>query len=93
MPPDDVYLMGWNPLVRAAHSGATLLLFSLPDRIRLFEYREGEGVKTEAFPPGSGFLVKKGQQLELRFRIGNSGPDSETHGAVAYLHFVPAANN
>jgi hypothetical protein len=92
-PPDDVYVMGWNPRVYAAASAGLLSLHSLPEKVRLFEYREGEGLAKTDFPPGTGFLLKKGQQLAATFRIGNSGPDSQTHGAVAYIYFVPVQGN
>jgi hypothetical protein len=86
--------MGWNARVHADHSGGQLLLHSLPAKVRLFEYREGEtAAKTDFFPPGTGFVLRKGQQLGLRFQIANSGPDSMTHGASVLIYFVPVQGN
>ena len=92
--PDDVYVMGWNARVHALNSHGSLLLYTLPEKVRLFEFRESDGTgRNEFFPPGSAFFLGRGQKIAVRFRLGNSGPDSESQGAVAYIYFVPASGN
>jgi hypothetical protein len=44
-------------------------------------------------PAGSGFLVRKGQTLTMRYRLVNNGPATETRGASALVYFVPVAGN
>lgn len=91
-PPDDVYLVGWNPRVGAHGSGAELALFI--GQTRLFEYFEGRGaISVASFPAGTGFVLRKAQRLTLRLRVANSGPDSETQGAGALIYFVPVEGN
>ena len=94
-PPDDVYIVGWGPRANAKNSGAEMTLFTPgPPPLLLFDYAEdGRPNRNEYAAPGTGFLVKKGSVVKLRYRINNGGPDSMTLGGVALIYFVPAVGN
>jgi hypothetical protein len=89
-PPDDVYLIGWHPRAGAPEAEPELLL-RVGD-VRIFETR-GPATSGASFPAGSGYLVRKGQRLTLRFTLANSGPAAESRGARALIYFVPVAGN
>jgi hypothetical protein len=89
-PPDDVYLIGWHPRAGAPEAEPELLL-RVGD-VRIFETR-GPLTSGASFPAGSGFVVRKGQRLTLRFTLANSGPAAESRGARALIYFVPVAGN
>jgi hypothetical protein len=95
LPPEDVYIVGWGPRANAKNSGAEMTLFMPgPPPMLLFDYAEdGRPSRNEYAAPGTGFLVKKGAPVKLRFRVNNGGPDSQTLGGVALIYFVPAAGN
>lgn len=95
IPPDDVYVVGWGPRANAKNSGAEMTLFTPgPPPMLLFDYAEdGRPNRNEYAAPGTGFLVKKGGVLKVRYRINNGGPDSMTLGGVALIYFVPVAGN
>ena len=95
LPPEDVFVVGWGPRANAKNSGAELTLFTPgPPPMLLFDYAEdGRPNRNEYAAPGTGFLVKKGSVVKLRFRLNNGGPDSMTLGGVALIYFVPAAGN
>ena len=89
-PPDDVYLIGWRPSAGAPAAEPELML--RVGEVRLFDVR-GDRAEPAFFPAGSGYLVRKGQRLTLRFTLANSGPAAESRGAGALLYFVPVAGN
>lgn len=103
-PPDDVYVLGWNPYLGApsdARYDADIMLFH-PDRqttVFITGYRVTPPVSTDVWrfyslPPQTGFLLRKGERLLLRYRITNLGASSfETKGATALVYFVPVAGN
>lgn len=95
LPPEDVYIVGWGPRANAKNSGAEMTLFTPgPPAMLLFDYAEdGRPNRNEYAAPGTGFLVKKGSVVKLRYRLNNGGPDSMTLGGVALIYFVPAAGN
>jgi hypothetical protein len=91
-PPDDVYVVGWNPWVGAASSGGELTLMA--GGVRLFYFVQGESAGNQTvYPGGTGYLLRKGERLSLRYRLANLGPASETRGAGALVYFVPVEGN
>jgi hypothetical protein len=91
-PPDDVYIVGWNPWVGAASSGGELTL--LAAGVRLFFFVQGDAAANHTvYPAGTGYLLRKGQALTLRYRLVNMGPAGETKGAGALVYFVPLEGN
>jgi hypothetical protein len=92
-PPADVYVLGWNPRVGAAHSRSELVL--LDGDVRLFGFLEGAAVTLNqgALPGGTGYLLRKGRRLTVSLRITNTGPASITGGASALVYFVPVEGN
>lgn len=94
-PPDDVYVLSWEPTIGARGSGAELFLMDGPTRV--FGWQEPEAhsitLSTREAPPGTGYLVQRGRPLTLWLRITNSGPPGVTHGAQAYVYFVPVEGN
>jgi hypothetical protein len=91
-PPDDVYIVGWNPWVGAASSGGELTL--LAAGVRLFFFAQGNAAANHTvYPAGTGYLLRKGQTLTLRYRLVNMGPAGETKGAGALVYFVPVEGN
>jgi hypothetical protein len=90
--PDDIYIVGWNPWVGALSSGGELTLFAAG--VRLFFFAQGEGAANQTvYPGGTGYLLRKGQPLTLRYRLVNMGPAGETKGAGALVYFVPVEGN
>jgi len=90
--PDDVYVLGWNPWVGAESSGGELTLMAAG--VRLFFFAQGGAAANHAvFPGGTGYLLRKGQALTLRYRLVNMGPAGETKGAGALVYFVPVEGN
>jgi len=91
-PPDDVYIVGWNPWVGAAASGGELTLFA--SGVRLFYFVQGDSAANHTvYPGGTGYLLRKGERLTLRYRLVNMGPAGETKGAGALVYFVPVEGN
>jgi hypothetical protein len=91
-PPDDVYIVGWNPWVGAASSGGELTL--LAAGVRLFFFVQGDAAANHTvYPAGTGYLLRKGQTLTLRYHLVNMGPAGETKGAGALVYFVPVEGN
>lgn len=91
-PPDDVYVLGWNPWVGAESAGGELTLFA--EGVRLFFYVQGPSAANHTvYPAGTGYLLRKGQKLTLRYRLANLGPAGETKGAGALVYFVPVEGN
>ena len=91
-PPDDVYVVGWNPWVGAAASGGELTLFA--GGVRLFFFVQGDSAANHTvYPAGTGYLLRKGEKLTLRYRLVNMGPAGETKGAGALVYFVPVEGN
>lgn len=103
-PPDDVYVMGWNPYLSApsdAKYDADIILYH-PERqttVFITGYRVTPPTSTDAWrfyslPPHTGFRLQKGERLVLRYRLTNQGATSfETNGATALVYFVPVAGN
>jgi hypothetical protein len=91
-PPDDVYVVGWNPWVGAASSGGELTLIAGNVRLFYFVQRESTANHT-VYPAGTGYLLRKGERLSLRYRLANLGPAGETKGAGALVYFVPVEGN
>jgi hypothetical protein len=101
-PPDDVFLLGWHPWIAAptdmrfdvemvAFEGATRVLF-------VAQNVTPPGIVApwppQVLPQGSGFRVRKGRPLSVRFRMVNAGTvPFETGGATALLYFVPVDGN
>ena len=91
-PPDDVYVVGWNPWVGAAHSGGEMTLFAAG--VRLFFFVQGDSAANHTvYPAGTGYLLRRGEKLTLRYRLVNMGPAGETRGAGALIYFVPVQGN
>ena len=91
-PPDDVYVVGWNPWVGAESSAGEITLFA--GGVRLFYFVQGEGAANPTvYPGGTGYLLRKGERLSLRYRLANLGPAGETKGAGALVYFVPVEGN
>jgi hypothetical protein len=91
-PPDDVYVVGWSPWVGASRSGGELTLYAAG--VQLFLFVQGDGAaNAAAYPAGTGYLLRKGEKLTLRYRLENMGPAGETKGAGAVVHFVPVEGN
>ena len=91
-PPDDVYIVGWNPWVGAAASGGMLTLFA--GGVRLFYFVQGDSSANHTvYPAGTGYRLRKGEKLTLRYRLVNMGPAGETKGAGALVYFVPVEGN
>lgn len=103
-PPADVYVMGWNPwlgLPAAATFDAELMIYQRDDKATLFIMGQ-RGTTTSVadvwrevnLPAGTGYLVRKGRPLTLRYRVTNGGTaDFVTRGATALVYFVRAEGN
>lgn len=91
-PPDDVYVVGWSPWIGAASSGGDLTLSAGGVQLFYFVQRDGAANNT-MYPGGTGYLLRKGQRLTLRYRLVNLGPAGETKGAGALVYFVPVEGN
>jgi len=103
-PPSDVYVMGWNPwfgLPPGAVFDAELMVYQRDAKATVFvtgQRGAGTGAldvwRHENLPAGTGYLVRKGQPLTLRYRVENGGPALfATRGATALLYFVTAEGN
>jgi hypothetical protein len=103
-PPDDVYVMGWNPYLGTPSDvkyDADMMLYDPDRKVTVFVtgYRVTPPTSTDAWrfyslPLGTGFLLRKGERLLLRYRITNTGAQSfETNGATALVYFVPVTGN
>jgi hypothetical protein len=103
-PPDDVYVLGWNPYLGVpsdARYDADVVLFQPERQTTVFTtgYRVTPPSSTEAWrsfslPADTGFRVLKGEKLVLRYRITNTGESSfETRGTTALVYFVPVVGN
>jgi len=91
-PPDDIYVLGWNPWVGAAASAGELTLYA--SGVRLFYFVQGDAAANHtSYPAGTGYLLRKGEKLTLRYRLVNLGPAGETKGAGALVYFVPVEGN
>jgi hypothetical protein len=91
-PPDDIYVVGWSPWVGAAQAGGELTLFAAG--VQLFRFAQSDSAANDtAYPAGTGFLLRKGEGLTLRYRLENMGPPGETKGAGAIVYFVPVEGN
>jgi hypothetical protein len=103
-PPSDVYVMGWNPwigLPAAASFDAELMIF-LPDTKTTIFVMGQRGTSDRvidtwrdvSLPAGTGFAVRRGQPLRLRYRVTNEGTTAfDIRGATALLYFVPVEGN
>ena len=103
-PPWDAYVMGWRPwigLPPAAVFDAELMVYQRDAKDTVFVTGQ-RGTGTEAvdiwrhenLPAGTGYLVRKGQPLTLRYRVENAGrAPFTTRGATALLYYVPAEGN
>lgn len=91
-PPADIYLVGWSPWVGASRSGAELTLFAAGVQLFFFTQREAAPIQN-VYPAGTGYLLRKGEKLTLRYRLENMGPAGETKGAGAVVYFVPVEGN
>jgi hypothetical protein len=103
-PPSDVYVMGWSPwigLPPAAVFDAEVMVYQRDAKTTVFVMgQRGAGTgaldtwRHENLPSGTGYLVRKGEPLTLRYRVENGGPAPfSTRGATALLYFVPAEGN
>lgn len=103
-PPWDVYVMGWSPwigLPAAAIFDAELMVYQPEAKTTVFvmgQRSAGSGPvdvwRHENLPAGTGYLVRKGQPLTLRYRVENGGTAPfATRGATALLYFVPVEGN
>ena len=103
-PPSDVYVMGWNPwfgLPAGATFDAELMLYDGETKAAIFVTgQRGTAASVldvwrEAhLPAGTGYLVRAGRPLTLRYRVTNEGASAFTsRGAAALLYFVPAEGN
>ena len=91
-PPDDVYILGWNPWVGAESSAGELTLMAAG--VRLFFFVQGQqGANHTGYPAGTGYRLRKGEALTLRYRLVNMGPPGETKGAGALVYLVPVEGN
>jgi hypothetical protein len=103
-PPTDVYVMGWNPwfgVPAGASFDAELLLYDGEAKAAVFvtgERGAAAGVvdvwREAHLPPGTGYPVRAGSSLTLRYRVTNSGTTAwTTRGATAIIYFVPVEGN
>lgn len=93
-PPADIYVMGWNYRVGSAALGSELVLYS--GDVQLFNAHYGDAMtpaNPAFFPSGSGYLLRKGETLTLRYTIRNTGPPGQSQGAGALVYFVPVEGN
>ena len=103
-PPADVYVMGWNPwigLPAGATFDAELMMYQPDDKATLFVMGQ-RGTSSSVvdtwrevnLPAGTGYLVRKGRPITLRYRVTNGGTQAfTTRGATALLYFVRAEGN
>jgi hypothetical protein len=94
-PPTDVYLLAWEPTIGARGSGAELFL--MVGETRVFGWQDGEHqavtLSTRETPAGTGYLLRRGEAAKVWLRMTNTGPPGITHGARAYVYFVPVEGN
>jgi hypothetical protein len=94
MPPTDVYLMGWQYWNGGTAGGGELTVFREPGSLRLFTAsRDDNSANPFFFQNGAAFLVRKGEEMVLRYRISNTGPAGRTNGAHVLFFFVPVEGN
>lgn len=103
-PPADVYVMGWNPwigLPPGVAFDADLMIYQRDEKAALFVMGQ-RGTSTSVvdswrevnLPAGTGYLVRKGRPITLRYRVTNGGSTAfATRGATALLYFVRAEGN
>jgi hypothetical protein len=96
-PEQDVYIVGWNPLLLAPPEASYVVELTLSEaQTRLFVMGAGGSRPADAgawnpaeLPAGTGYHVRAGRTLTLRFRIANQGDGelrSEAAGAqIRYL--------
>lgn len=90
-PPDDIFIVGWTPLVGSPEAQPNLYLMAGATAIFGTEHGGLEGTKASFLPAGTGYRVSKGETVKLRLQITNSGPDGHTGGARALIYFHPVA--
>ena len=98
-PEQDVYVVGWNPLLLAPAEASYAVELTLADAdTRIFVMVEQGSRPADAdawnpseLPAGTGYHVRAGRTLTLRFRIANQG-DGEVlaQAAGAQIRYVPA---
>jgi hypothetical protein len=103
-PPSDVYVMGWNPwigLPPGVTFDAELMIYERHEKAALFVMgqRGTTASVTDAWrevnlPAGTGYRVRKGRPLTLRYRVTNGGGSPfTTRGATALVYYVGAEGN
>jgi hypothetical protein len=90
-PPDDVFIVGWAPDIGAPEARPELYLVGEGTTIFTAERGSIEGLRPVFLPAGTGYLLRKGATVKLRFQIINTGPDGESRGARALVYFHPVA--
>lgn len=90
-PPDDVFIVGWAPDLGAPAALPSLYLMSGATAILRVERGSVEGLRTTFLPSGTGYLARKGERIQLRLQLQNTGPDGETGGARVLIYFHPVA--
>jgi hypothetical protein len=104
MPPDDVYLLGWNAWLGGPTAGdvdADLMLYDAQARTAIFRMAPASRAanpsalwNASALPPGTGYRALKGRPLTFRCRVTNVGATSiEPKGTTALVYFVPVEGN
>jgi hypothetical protein len=103
-PSADVYVMGWNPWVGLPPGVSfdnDLMIYQADTNTTLFvmgQRGSTPGVidtwREVDLPAGTGYLVRRGHPLKLRYRVTNVGTAPfEVRGVTALLYFVPAEGN
>jgi hypothetical protein len=104
LPPDDVYVLGWNAWIGAPATGtldADLMLYDGLAHTAIFLMSQPAGPaavppgwRSASLPPGTGYRARKNRAITFRCRISNTGASSvEPRGTTALVYFVPVAGN
>lgn len=91
----DIYVMGWQYRNGGEDAWSSLTLLRQPGEIALFTVRgrAGNPANPAFFQNGGVFLVRRGEQLMIRYTINNTGRTGRTMGASALVYFVGAEGN
>jgi hypothetical protein len=101
-PPEDVYVLGWNPWVgipAGMAASAQLLLYDADRKTSLFlRHTQGSesftGDDAQETPNGTGYHVRKGVELRFRYKITSQAEAPfVTFGAGTLIYFVPVEGN
>ena len=102
-PPDDVYVLGWDPIVGAGvgQYDVDIMLYESATQTTLFHATQSVSAGSAlhswpatTLPLGTGYLARKGSPLKFRIMIGNTGTTTvQPRAASALIYYVRVEGN